>query len=95
MSKPFAKLLAERSRNPEAVVREAASRMLRWSNLSSSAQVSLDEVAWLGAVMYLAGIQAAIDGSAEPDASVSREGNVVTVVAGDSPGRIKDGVARQ
>lgn len=93
MSKPFAKFCAERAGDPGRAVSETAARLQRWANMSGSVTVTLDEVAWLGAVMYLAGVM--VESDDQPNASVVKEGNVVTVIAGDSPGRIKDGVARQ
>lgn len=54
VSKPFAMLCQERATNtPDAeIVERAYGALTRWSGLSSGKLVSLDEVAWLGALLY-------------------------------------------
>lgn len=78
--KPFSMLIAERAKDPERAAREAFSRLERWQTLSGSKQVSLDDVAWFGAVFLLAGIEAKKMVANETNADGSR---VVTKVATD------------
>lgn len=55
MSAPFAQLIAERSKaDPQKVVAEAFERMNRWMHASGGKMVSLDEVAWLAALVCMA-----------------------------------------
>jgi hypothetical protein len=52
MSRPYAVLIAERTKlPPDVVIRQAMERMAKWSQVSSVKMVSLDEVAWLGALI--------------------------------------------
>lgn len=80
--KPFGALVAERVKDPERVMREIVARLERWSHQAGNTKVSLDEVAWFGAVMALAGVHEA------PPKKVNmlkgRSGNVITVVAEDA-----------
>ena len=60
MSRPFAVLVAERSKLPsDVLLRHATERLTRWAQVSSGKLVSLDEVAWLGAIFDVAIRQAA------------------------------------
>lgn len=82
--KPFAQLVAERCEDPHKAAVEAMARLQRWTMISGGKLVSLDEVAWLGAVFALAGQY--VVNKTEPEKSAvekSTEGNVVTVVATD------------
>lgn len=83
--KPFSELVKERCADPEKATAEAMVRLERWRGMSGSKQVSLDEVAWLGAVFSLAGVYALDKLNAGP-VSKRVEGNVTTVVASDGIG---------
>jgi len=63
VSQPFAQLVAKRAaeRTDKELTEEAFSRFNSWAMLSSGKLVSLDEVAWIGAVMVKAFKQAGVD----------------------------------
>lgn len=79
--KPFAAVCQERSHAPDKEIAERAFATLnRWAHLSSGKLVSLDEVAWLGALMYKSGAMAL---SAQRESIDQNGARVVTVVAND------------
>jgi hypothetical protein len=45
-------------KDPKRAVDETMLRLERWRNLSGSKTITLDEVAWLGAIFALGGIEA-------------------------------------
>lgn len=63
MSQPFAQLVAKRAaeRSDKELIEEAFRRFNSWALLSAGKQVSLDEVAWVGALMIKAFKQAGLD----------------------------------
>jgi hypothetical protein len=90
MSRPFSQIVASRATQPERAVKEVVTRLERWKNQSGNARVTLDEVAWFGAVMALAGVKA----EQLSKEGVTRESlkGVVNVVAEDSTSNVTDGV---
>ena len=81
--KPFIELVRDRCADPQKAAAEAVARLERWQFLSSSQKVSLDEIAWFGAVFALAGVHAE---SITNQIEKKVEGNVTTVIAGDGVG---------
>lgn len=63
MSQPFAQLIAKRAaeRTDKELTDEAFNRFNSWALLSAGKQVSLDEVAWVGALLIRAFKQAGLD----------------------------------
>lgn len=85
--KSFAVLVRERMKDPKRAVDETMMRLDRWKNLSGSKTVTLDEIAWLGAIFALGGIEA---GKAEQQSVVVEEseplngsGRVINMTAQD------------
>lgn len=88
--KPFAQLIKDRMSDPQKAAAEAVARLERWKQLSGSARVSLDDVAWLGAVFALAGVHQVDDA----DQVVKEvDGNVTSVVASDGARAVRDYVS--
>lgn len=92
MSKPFAQLCAERATQREdAELSEIAfSHFNRWALLSSSKLVSLDEVAWVGALLVKAMKSAGVDILAKCETRDANGARVVGIVASDGV-RVADG----
>jgi hypothetical protein len=93
MSQPFAMLVAKRAEQfSDAELGERAfGAFNRWSMLSSDKQVSLDEVAWVGALMVKAFKAAGLDIN-KHETRDENGARVVGVVASDGV-RVKDGAA--
>lgn len=86
MSQPFAQLVAKRAdeRTDEELTEESFRRFNQWSLLSSSKLVSLDEVAWIGALMIKAFKKAGLDtGLMKTESKDANGARVVGVVASD------------
>ena len=55
MSRPFTTLVHERAKLPhDVLIRNVTQRLTKWQQVSAGKQVSLDEVAWLGAMIHAA-----------------------------------------
>lgn len=86
MSAPFISVIHKRAaeRTDTELQEEAFSRLTRWAMLSSGKQVSLDEVAWIGALLYKAvkgtGLFDGVNKHETRDANGAR---VVGIVASD------------
>lgn len=93
MSKPFAQVVAERAELFEdaELTERAFSKFNRWSMLSTDKFVSLDEVAWIGAVL-LKGLKAAGMGMQKHETVDENGARVVGVVASDGV-RMTDGAS--
>lgn len=107
MSKPFAILVAERSRLPaDVLAKQAMERMARWSQISAGKLVSLDEVAWLGAILDVGfrtaieqverkkveqSVKSQLEAQAAQRAVITDRGKVHTVVLTDGV-KVQDGV---
>jgi hypothetical protein len=93
MSQPFAatvaKLVAQRS--DQELADEAFARFNRWSMLSSDKHVSLDEVAWIGALLVKAYKHAGVD-IHKTETRDENGARVVGVVASDGV-KLADGAA--
>lgn len=92
MSKPFAQVVAERAELFEdaELTERAFAKFNRWSLLSSDKLVSLDEVAWVGALMVKAFKHAGID-IQKHETTDENGARVVGVVASDGV-KVADGV---
>lgn len=93
MSKPFAQVVAERAELFEdaELTERAFAKLNRWSLMSSDKLVSLDEVAWVGAVL-LKGLRAAGAGMQKHETVDENGARVVSVTASDGV-RLTDGAA--
>lgn len=93
MSQPFAQLVAQRikQRTDSELAELAFAKLDRWAMMSSDKLVSLDEVAWVGALLCAAVKSTGIDllKAETRDESGAR---VVGVVASDSV-KVSDGAA--
>lgn len=86
MSQPFAQVVAKRAaeRTDAELTEEAFSRFNSWSMLSSGKLVSLDEVAWVGALLMKAFKNAGLDtGLMKHETRDENGARVVGVVASD------------
>lgn len=83
--KPFSELVRDRCADPEKATVEALKRLERWRGMSGSKMVTLDEVAWIGAIFAMSGVYALDKLNAGP-LEKKTEGNVTTVIAGDGVG---------
>lgn len=94
MSQPFAQLVGTRAATfTDAEIAERAfAKFNRWSLLSSDKHVSLDEVAWVGALLVKAMKQAGVDILAKSETKDENGARVVGVVASDGV-RLTDGAA--
>ena len=93
MSTPFAQLCGQRAATftDNEAVEEAFKRLNRWALLSSSRQVALDEVAWIGALL----VKSFKASGLEVFKTETRDANgarVVGVVASDGV-KVADGAA--
>jgi hypothetical protein len=89
VSRPFINLVRERSKGTpdDRLVEQAFSRMTRWSQQSGSKMVSLDEVAWLAAVL----LKGAVQSGQYPHMAESKDENGARVVTAT----MDDGVSMQ
>ncbi len=85
MSKPFAVLVAHRIKqcNDGELTQRAFDLFNRWSNLSSSKHVCLEDVAWVAAVLAKAVKAAGIDLMAKHEVKDENGARVVNAVASD------------
>lgn len=86
MSQPFAQLVAKRAaeRTDKELTDEAFNRFNSWALLSAGKLVSLDEVAWVGALLIKAFKQAGLDtGLAKYETRDANGARVFGVVASD------------
>lgn len=93
MSQPFAKLVGLRAAqfNDAELTERAFGAFNRWALQSTNARVSLDEVAWVGALLMKAMKSAGID--IQKHETVDENGaRVVGVVASDGVS-VRDGAA--
>jgi hypothetical protein len=84
--KPFAVLVRERMNDPKRAVDETMMRLERWRNLSGSKTVTLDEVAWMGAIFALGGIEAGkqTQETFSEEAKIDNGSRVVSMTATDA-----------
>jgi hypothetical protein len=80
MSAPFVALCQARMNNVERCAKEIVARLEKWKLMSGDKMVSLDEVAWLGALLCKAGLAPGVDG--KESVTKTQEGNVIEVTAG-------------
>lgn len=93
MSQPFAQLVARRAEQfcDSELTEEAFKRLARWSMMSGAKLVSLDDVAWIGALILKGCKSAGIDcGLAKSETRDENGSRVVGVVASDGV-RVADG----
>lgn len=93
MSQPFAQLVGRRAQQYEdaELTERAFGAFSRWSLLSTDKHVSLDEVAWVGALLVKAMKQAGVD-IQKHETRDENGARVVGVVASDGV-RLTDGAA--
>jgi hypothetical protein len=93
MSVPFAQLCGQRAQQltDQELTEEAFKRFSKWAMQSSSKLVSLDEVAWAGALLLKAMKTAGID-IMKTETRDENGARVVGVVASDRV-NVKDGAA--
>lgn len=87
MSKPFALVCQERAEQvpPAELVERAYSTLVQWRMQSTGKLVSLDQVAWIGALLFKSGVMAIMQQEAATRESTNENGaRVVTVVADDA-----------
>lgn len=92
MSQPFAQLVGKlvKQRTDQEIVEEAFARFNRWAMLSSGKMVSLDDVAWIGALMCKGLKSAGIDPLGKHETRDENGSRVVGIVADDGV-NIRDG----
>lgn len=93
VSLPFAQLVSRRAaqRTDEELTESAFAAFNRWSLLSTDKMVSLDEVAWVGALLVKAYKQAGVD--IQKHETIDENGaRVIGIVANDGV-RLADGAA--
>lgn len=92
MSQPFAQLVGARARQYEdaELTEKAFAAFNRWALLSTGKLVSLDEVAWVGALLVKAMKQAGVDILAKTETKDANGARVVGVVASDGV-KVADG----
>lgn len=92
MSQPFAQLVGRRAQqfSDTELTERAFGAFDRWSLLSTDKHVSLDEVAWVGALLVKAMKSAGIDILAKSETVDENGARVVGVVASDGV-RVADG----
>lgn len=85
MSQPFAQLVSQRiaMRNDGELTEQAFGVFNRWAMLSSDKRVSLDEVAWVAALLVKACRSAGIDLLQKHETQDENGARVVGVVASD------------
>jgi hypothetical protein len=93
MSIPFAQLVGQRAkqRTDQELTELAFSKFTRWALMSSDKMVSLDEVAWVGALLVKAVKSAGID-LLKNETRDENGARVVGVVASDGV-KVADGAA--
>jgi hypothetical protein len=94
VSQPFAQLVGRRAdqRTDAELTEEAFNRFNRWSLMSSDKLVSLDEVAWVGALLLKAMKSVGVDIMKKHEARDENGARVVGIVASDGV-RVADGAA--
>lgn len=86
MSAPFIQVIKKRAeqRTPQELQDEAFGRLNKWAMLSGSKHVSLDEVAWLGALLFAAVKGTGLfDGMQKTETRDANGARVVGVTASD------------
>lgn len=85
MSQPFAYVVSQRiaQRSDKELTEIAFDKFSRWALLSSDKMVSLDEVAWIGALVVKAVKSAGIDLLQQHETQDENGARVVGVVASD------------
>lgn len=85
MSKPFAALVSDlvHKRTDGELMEHSFNLFSKWAMLSSSKQVSLEEVAWVGALLVKSAKSAGVDLMAKHETRDVNGARVVGIVASD------------